>query len=177
MSPRKYWVHNGGERMFILGYQPIKKADEDKWKPGKEENSWKPRRNTKAGRKLAKEFDELPKWETQELQDTVKYSLMWRGGYVYFFNPFWHTNGFCGMRVPMFDKENYKPIKGMKAISCKMYNKKAGMSKAEYLATLPSSGVRKKSQTKSTSRSTSASTIKSRGALTRTKGHSQSART
>lgn len=128
---RYFLVHSASDNRRAMGFMFKDNPDERLWRRVKSERAWVPRRDTKEGRELYKKFDALPKWDTEDLQKAVGFKLMWSTGYVHFFSPFF-TKDFYGFRVPIFDEEEYKahpqnkyvPVKGIKEISLKTYQRK-----------------------------------------------------
>lgn len=182
-------IHAASDHQSIRGYYPRegKEPSTKLWKRGLDHGTFVPRRDTKEGRELSDEFKALPRWTTKDLAKLAGYSDMFHESTVYFFSYFSYSNGFCGMKVPVFDAESYKrdsrhitykPVKGMKEISWKTHNKKSAMTKQEYLlASAKSKSELRRLQTMFTKPSTQGSTTKNRVGTTRTKERRASART
>lgn len=145
MDHRGFWTSKCGETETIRAFHKgARLPDENIWRPGKDYDSYIPRGNTKEGRKVRKEYNELPKWGSKELKAAVKYDWIHDDNIMYFFSWFRYSGGYCGMKVPLFAAESYKrnktlkykPVKGMKEVSWKTHNKKSVMKSKEYLASL-----------------------------------------
>jgi len=94
-----------------------------------EDGGYVPNRRYKAGKELYKEFESLPKWNYRKIKKAAGWTDLFAGNMVYFFSWFSDSTGkFCGMSVPVFDKNpkdyKWRPRKGMKEIKWSTYERR-----------------------------------------------------
>jgi len=153
---KKFVVYESSDTCVLKGFKFEERPNIEVFRKSDVEgyDAWFPRGNTKKGKEILAKIKAVPKWTAvKDLEGICNYSMIFFGHHVYFFSWFHYKNGFCGIKVPVFQPEDYKKDKsleykapkGLKEISWKTHNKKSTMTSKEYLATLPSEKKQKPS--------------------------------